>query len=77
MYKVLKSFKGSPDGRFAVDYEKDAIVSLTDSLAEVALAEGWVERVESSPSDDEAPAMPASQGEGSAKKSKPRSAGNK
>lgn len=41
-YKVTKSFKGSPDGKRVEEYEKGQIVPLTDSLAEVALAEKWV-----------------------------------
>lgn len=42
-YDILKSFKGSPDGRFAVQYnEGDKDVELTDSLAKVALEEKWV-----------------------------------
>lgn len=41
MFKVLKDFKGSPDGRFAVDYKAGEVVELTDSLAAVAVAEGW------------------------------------
>lgn len=41
-YDVLKDFKGSPDGRFAVDYKAGETVELTDSLAEVALKEKWV-----------------------------------
>ncbi len=41
-YEVLKTFRGSPDGRFAVDYRAGETVELTASLAEVALAEGWV-----------------------------------
>lgn len=44
-YKVLKDFKGSPDGRFAVDYKAGETVELTASLSEVALAEKWVETV--------------------------------
>lgn len=42
-YDIIKSFKGSPDGRHAVQYnEGDKDVDLSNSLAEVALAEGWV-----------------------------------
>ena len=43
-YKVLKDFKGSPDGRFAVDYAKGEVVPLTKSLAAVALEEKWVRK---------------------------------
>lgn len=42
MYEVLKDFKGSPDGRFAVQYKSGETVELTPSLAEVALKEKWV-----------------------------------
>ncbi len=41
-YEVIKDFRGSPDRRFAVDYRQGETVELTASLAEVALAEGWV-----------------------------------
>jgi hypothetical protein len=51
-YKILVSFKGSPDGCHAVDYAAGDVVELTDSLAEVALAEKWAEPV----AVDEAPA---------------------
>lgn len=44
-YKVLKDFKGSPDGRFSVQYKKGETVELTTSLAEVAVAEKWVKKV--------------------------------
>jgi len=45
MYQVLKDFKGSPDGRFAVDYKAGEVVDLTTTLAVVAMAEGWVKPV--------------------------------
>lgn len=45
MYQVLKDFKGSPDGRFAVDYKAGEMVELTSTLAVVAMAEGWVKPV--------------------------------
>lgn len=45
MYQVLKDFKGSPDGRFAVDYKAGEVVELTTTLAVVAMAEGWVRPV--------------------------------
>ncbi len=42
-YDILKDFKGSPDGRHAVQYKAgETEVELTPSLAEVALAEKWV-----------------------------------
>lgn len=43
--KVLKDFKGSPDGRYAVQYYAGEEVELSDSLAEVALAEGWAKQI--------------------------------
>ncbi len=48
-YKILVSFKGSPDGRHAVDYVAGTTVELTDSLAEVALAEKWAVPVVADP----------------------------
>lgn len=43
-YRILQSFAGSPDGRFAVQYTAGQTdVELTDSLAVVALSEGWAE----------------------------------
>ena len=44
-YKVLKDFKGSPDGAHVVEYTEGQEVELTASLAEAVLAEGWVEEV--------------------------------
>ena len=40
-YNILKDFKGSPDGCFAVQYTAGTTVELTDSLAKVALEEKW------------------------------------
>lgn len=41
-FDIIKSFKGSPDGRHAVQYNAgDKDIELTDSLAEVAIAEKW------------------------------------
>ncbi len=40
-YKIVKSFMGSPDGRFSVQYTEGEKVELTDALAEVAVHEGW------------------------------------
>lgn len=45
MYKVLKDFKGSPNGYDVVDYVKGQEVDLTTSLAETALAEKWVKPI--------------------------------
>ena len=44
-YLIVKSFKGSPDGRFAVEYNAGETVELSDSLARVALGEEWVKVV--------------------------------
>jgi len=44
MYKVLADWKGSADGFTVVDYAAGQTVELTPRLAEVALAEGWVEK---------------------------------
>ncbi|MCG7984729.1 MAG: hypothetical protein JAY90_18505 [Candidatus Thiodiazotropha lotti] len=42
-YEVIQSFKGSPDGRFTISYTKgDKDIDLSESLAAVAIAEGWV-----------------------------------
>lgn len=45
-YKILKDFKGSPDGGRTVDFQKGDIVpegpDLTPSLIETALAEKWI-----------------------------------
>ena len=40
-YEILENFKGSPDGRFVIEYQAGEVAELTASLAEVALAEGW------------------------------------
>lgn len=53
MYKVLADWKGSADGFTVVDYATGQTVELTARLAEVALAEGWVEKVSAA-----APAAP-------------------
>lgn len=45
MYKVLKDFRGSPNGFDVVDYQKGQDVELTSSLAETALAEKWVKPI--------------------------------
>jgi hypothetical protein len=52
-YEVLQFFRGSPDGRFAVDYHPGEIVELTNSLADVALMEGWVREVKAIPAAPE------------------------
>lgn len=49
-YKILKSFKGSPDGARVLDFDGGAILEesadFPRSLIDVALAEGWIEEVE-------------------------------
>ena len=49
MFKVLKNFKGSPDGCAVLDYAKDDELHIcstfSEDLAQVALAEGWVKEV--------------------------------
>jgi hypothetical protein len=55
-YKILVSFKGSPDGRHAVDYAAGETVELTDSLAEVALSEKWAEPIAAAGESAEKPA---------------------
>lgn len=46
MYKVLKDFRGSPDGCRVISYTVGQDIKLgsdfSTDLAEVALAEGWV-----------------------------------
>jgi len=44
-YKILKDFKGSPNGSTVVQYIKGETVELTDSLAEAVIPEGWAEEV--------------------------------
>ncbi|OQY64718.1 MAG: hypothetical protein B6D47_12900 [Rhodocyclaceae bacterium UTPRO2] len=58
MYKVLKDFKGSPDGYTVIEYHEGEVVPLPRSLAEVAIAEKWVEEVavDAAPEGDAAPA---------------------
>lgn len=44
-YKILKSFKGSPDGFTVIDYTAGEVVEMVASLAVVALAEKWIVEV--------------------------------
>lgn len=46
-YKILKSFKGSPDGIQVIDYTAGEEVELVESLAEVALKEKWAKKADS------------------------------
>jgi hypothetical protein len=43
MFKVLKDWKGSPDGFTVIEYKADQIVDLHPTLVGVALHEKWVE----------------------------------
>ncbi len=45
LFDILKTFKGSPDGRFAVDYIAGTQAELSDTLAPVAVKEGWARPV--------------------------------
>lgn len=45
MYKILKSFKGSPDGMQVIEYQEGTEVELPASLVEVALAEKWAKKI--------------------------------
>lgn len=51
-YEILKDFLGSPDGRFAVQYFAGTNSELTDSLAEVAVKEGWAKPVGVKPEEE-------------------------
>jgi hypothetical protein len=44
MFKVLKDWKGSPDGFTVIEYKEGEIVDLHPTLVDVALGEKWVER---------------------------------
>lgn len=44
-YKILKDFKGSPNGSTVVEYTKGETVELTDSLAAAVVPEGWAKEV--------------------------------
>jgi len=57
VYKIIKVFKGSPNGSTVIDYQKGEIVDLESDLAAVALEEGWVELVDK-PEDQETPEGP-------------------
>lgn len=44
-FKILKDFRGSPDGSTVVDYVAGTVVELTPSLAAVAVKEKWAREV--------------------------------
>lgn len=48
MYEILKDKKGSQDGRFTVQFYKGDQVELSDSLAAVALNDGWAKEIKNS-----------------------------
>jgi hypothetical protein len=43
MHKILKDFLGSPDGIKVIAYSAGDITKLPESLASVAVKEGWAE----------------------------------
>ena len=45
MFKVLKDFKGSPDGYTVVEYAAGTEVDLAPDLAQVAVKEKWVKEL--------------------------------
>lgn len=52
MFKILKDFKGSPDGYTVIDYVAGSKVDLVPSLAEVAVKEKWAKEVPPEPKVD-------------------------
>lgn len=46
MYKVIKPFKGSPDGFTVIEYAEGEIADIEGSLAQVVLDEGWAELID-------------------------------
>lgn len=52
MFKVLKDFKGSPDGFTVIQYAAGAEVDLAPDLAKVALKEKWVKELPAKPKPD-------------------------
>lgn len=49
-YRILKDFKGSQDGRLTEQFVQGSTRELSDSLATVAVKEGWA-----APATQEAP----------------------
>ena len=51
MYKVIKDFRGSPDGCRVIDYKKgqklDIDTDFSQDLCDVALMEKWVVEIKS------------------------------
>ncbi len=58
MFKVLKDWKGSPDGFTVIEYKSDQIVDLHPTLVDVALGEKWVERCSDAPETSVVPEAP-------------------
>ena len=58
MFKVIKSFKGSPDGMLVVEYRVGEEVDLTPDLAKVALEEKWVKTIAEKKAASQPPADP-------------------
>lgn len=64
MHKILKDFLGSPDGIRVIAYSAGDITTLPESLAQVALKEGWAEvvrpqtKVEEQPEPEAKPKRP-------------------
>ena len=54
-YKILKDFKGSPDGMAVIDYSKGQVVNLVPSLAAVTIDEKWAKEVSDVATDDPQP----------------------
>ena len=52
MFKVLKDFKGSPDGFTVVEYAAGTEVDLAPELAQVAVKEKWVKELPAKPKPD-------------------------
>lgn len=58
MFKVLKDWKGSPDGFTVIKYKTGQIVDLHPTLVDVALGEKWVERRSDASEASTAPITP-------------------
>ncbi len=67
-FKIVKDFKGSPDGARVEQYVAGTVVELVDSLAAVAIAEGWAEFVNDAPPPAMIPPTPVAPARGRARK---------
>lgn len=54
-HKILKTFKGSQDGRFTELFEAKTTRDLSESLAAIAVKEGWAKPVETKKPKETAP----------------------